>query len=411
MRAVIRQILIDEASDNGSSCLFRSEILERMEEYPLYYINEQFKFELNRLIEYESSPTFQDVFIIKSAIGENEVTYQLKSIRKIENIIENFIDSCLKTSYTIDDKSKTEIDQIVSAEKKIHESRLIEEERYRLYNGVLGNKFYVISGKAGSGKTSAIINLIAKFINDNHFPIYIFTPTGKANLVIKQRLAANGLKLGPKLKVSTIHRFLFTALFETQDRSVFKSAFSLKEKVERILDNRLELISDFADQAQKLPFNPRVVIIDESSMVDERLLALLFAMLNSDAVKHLIFVGDERQLPPIGLGKPFVDSIFYLRNKGLDNKLVRLESSLRFDIDSSLGMFAEQFGREEVPLAEEIDETLKVDDDFFKTYYYTEDGFKSTLKDILTSIHCTNATNLFECFADIFESEPELNFP
>ena len=414
MRAVIRQILIDEASDNGSSCLFRSEVLEQMEDYPLYYINEQFKFELSRLLEYEEAPTFQDVFLIKSVIGKDDVTYQLKSIRKIENIIENFVESCLKTNYTVDPKSKTEIEQIVLSEKERHGARLIDNERYRLYNGVLSNKFFIISGKAGSGKTSAVINLIEKFTKDNHFPIYIFTPTGKANLVIKQRLVDKGLKLGPKLKVSTIHRFLFTSLFETQDNKdrdpkVFKSAFALKEKVERILDNRLELIDEFEEQAKELSFNPRIVIIDESSMVDEKLLALLFSMLNSDAIKHLIFVGDERQLPPIGLGKPFVDSIFYLKNKGLENKLVKLESSLRFDIDSSLGMFAEQFGREEVPLAEEIEETLKVDDKFFKAHYYTEDKIKQTLADILNSIHCTKSANLFNCFADIFESETELN--
>ena len=190
---------------------------------------------------------------------------------------------------------------------------------------------------------------------------------------------------------------------------MYRSAFALKEKVERILDNRLELIHEFEEQAKQLSFNPRIVIIDESSMVDEKLLALLFSMLNSNAIKHLIFVGDERQLPPIGLGKPFVDSIFYLRNKGFENKIVRLESSLRFDIDSSLGMFAEQFGREEVPLAEEIEETLGVDDSFFKAYYYTEDKMKQTLESIVNSVHCSHGSNLFNCFADVFESEPTLN--
>lgn len=72
-------------------------------------------------------------------------------------------------------------------------------------------------------------------------------------------------------------------------------------------------------------------------------------------------------------------------------------------------MFAEQFGREETPLADEIDETLKVEDKFFKVYYYTEDGIKSTLREILNSVHCTNGINLFNCFADIFESEAKLN--
>jgi ATP-dependent exoDNAse (exonuclease V) alpha subunit len=52
------------------------------------------------------------------------------------------------------------------------------------------------------------------------------------------------------------------------------------------------------------------VIIDECSMMTEEMLAATFEELAG--VKRLILVGDHRQLPPIGAGKPFVDIVKHL---------------------------------------------------------------------------------------------------
>lgn len=57
--------------------------------------------------------------------------------------------------------------------------------------------------------------------------------------------------------------------------------------------------------------NYSLVVIDEASMLTEEMLA---ATLDSFAgVKRLILVGDARQLPPIGTGRPFVDLVNKLR--------------------------------------------------------------------------------------------------
>ena len=47
----------------------------------------------------------------------------------------------------------------------------------------------------------------------------------------------------------------------------------------------------------------RTVIIDEASMLTEEMLAALIQALKS--VHRLILIGDPRQLPPIGAGRPF----------------------------------------------------------------------------------------------------------
>jgi exodeoxyribonuclease V alpha subunit len=410
LRAVIREILTDSALNEGSSCLTRSEILSKIEEYPLYYINERFRIDVDKLVLYEQNSIFRDAFLITPIFGKDDVIYQLLSLREIEDTIQLFLQFMFNKSYKIREQDKIAIDEIVNSEKEKHGPRLLEEERRRLYYGIHENGFFAVTGKAGSGKTSAVVRIVSKFLADGKYPIYIFTPTGKANLVIKRRLKESGLKLGPKLQVSTIHRFLFTALFDTKYPQGFKDAIELREKVERILDGRFDLFHDFKKAAERWQFNPIVVIIDESSMADEVLLALLLCMLNPDAIKHFILVGDERQLPPIGVGKPLVDTLYYLKKKELENKLIRLESSLRFDINSSLGLFAEQFGSTEIPLSPEIAETLAIEDEHLELHYFNEQNIKSVVEGILRSLDPTDQEkSLFERFADIFEKDSTLN--
>lgn len=48
------------------------------------------------------------------------------------------------------------------------------------------------------------------------------------------------------------------------------------------------------------------LVLEESSMISSPLMA---AVLENFSAKHFIFVGDPRQLPPIGPGKPFQDAI------------------------------------------------------------------------------------------------------
>jgi ATP-dependent exoDNAse (exonuclease V) alpha subunit len=55
----------------------------------------------------------------------------------------------------------------------------------------------------------------------------------------------------------------------------------------------------------------RNVIVDEASMLTEEQLAALFDALGP--VDRIILVGDYRQLPPIGTGRPFVDIVRQLK--------------------------------------------------------------------------------------------------
>ncbi|MGN0163757.1 MAG: ATP-dependent RecD-like DNA helicase, partial [Candidatus Ornithomonoglobus sp.] len=61
------------------------------------------------------------------------------------------------------------------------------------------------------------------------------------------------------------------------------------------------------------------IIIDECSMIDLNLFAALMRSINWNSIQRLILIGDPNQLPPIGRGKVFADTIEWLNEEYPDN--------------------------------------------------------------------------------------------
>ena len=75
------------------------------------------------------------------------------------------------------------------------------------------------------------------------------------------------------------------------------------------------------------------VIIDETSMMTEEMLAALVEAVGG--AKRIILVGDHRQLPPIGAGRPFADIVRRLqpdRIEATDQILLPRSIDLRFEV-------------------------------------------------------------------------------
>jgi exodeoxyribonuclease V alpha subunit len=413
IRAVITKILYDAAFREGHSCLTRSEIIKLVEEYPLYYINTKLKLDINKLLEYEKQAIFKESFAIQEAFEKEETIYQLKLIREIERTIEEFILFMLRKKYELSPKDRSDINAILNEENSALKEKLDLNERKKLYENALSNGIFFISGRAGSGKTSAIVRLVKKFTADGHVPIFIFTPTGKANLVIRSRLKDVGVHIDDRLLVvSTIHRFLYTKLFD-YIKMVSSQAkgqiFEITKLIEKILSGKLEALSQFKSLAKQFRLRPKIVIIDEASMVDEVLLALLFSMISADALKHLIIVGDEKQLPPIGVGRPFVDVIYNLKKNNLETHYIRLGSNLRFDSATAIGILAEFFSSEKPPFPSEISTALdKLDKTVELFYFKDKDELKNIVGNILQQIGAAKASSLSEMFGDVFEGKDSL---
>jgi hypothetical protein len=152
---------------------------------------------------------------------------------------------------------------------------------------VFSKPFCVISGAAGTGKTT-IIKAIINAIEKAHGPgtsFQLLAPTGKAADRIREKTGK---------PASTIHSFLAQRGW-LNDNLTFKRAGGKRE----------EGISTY--------------IIDEASMVDLSLGAALFRSINWASVQRLILVGDSNQLPPIGRGKVFADIIDWLNDQGSES--------------------------------------------------------------------------------------------
>lgn len=135
-------------------------------------------------------------------------------------------------------------------------------------------RFSVLIGPAGSGKTT-LLRVLCDLPEISSGGILLLAPTGKARV----RLEEATERLGEGM---TLAQFL--QRYERYDGTsgrYFRNPEAPREK------------------------GFRSVIVDECSMLTEDQLAALIDAI--EGVDRLILVGDPRQLPPIGAGRPFVD--------------------------------------------------------------------------------------------------------
>ncbi|MEM2717146.1 MAG: AAA family ATPase [Archaeoglobaceae archaeon] len=413
IRAIISEILLDASLSRGDTCLTREEILEKIGDYPLYYIHEKLQIGAKLIKDYESSEAFKEKFEIKNDPETGETLYQLKSIREIEKTIENFIKEMLKKSYQISKEDEESIK--LAAESDLSKARVkfdrpkLLEERERVYKKALENRLTVISGKAGTGKTQAITNLV-KYFDKKGKRVFVLSPTGKSNMVIRERLPKN-LK---NVWVSTIHRFLYGYLPEFIKNFGFKKEHypkinEINDLIGNILEGEIEFFLKLQQIVKKWRIPCDVLILDEASMVDEALLAVLFSTIeiNEKKPEHLILVGDERQLPPIGIGRPFSDIIFFLKRENHEKNIALLETNLRFSPDTTLGAISETFAGDEELTSAEINNLMqKLDKTARIEVFSNREELENILKTIILEASGKSASNknLFELFKELFEN-------
>lgn len=147
----------------------------------------------------------------------------------------------------------------------------------------------VLCGYAGTGKTVTTAALVSALI-DRGKRVVVATPTHKARAQVERALLACG---ADGFEAVTVHRML--GLKQVRDKNSGKETFAPDPGGKNMLSEKDKWDEELC---KRVPISPvDVVIVDETSMLSSELYDLLLRELNG---RPVVFVGDDRQLLPVG---------------------------------------------------------------------------------------------------------------
>ena len=193
--------------------------------------------------------------------------FKMRSHRKVKDLVPEDWDNIVKNAIQGYDASNE------SSVAALYDQSAALQKMYE-------RKLSVLTGAAGTGKTSVVRAFLQSEAIQNE-GVLLLAPTGKARV----RLGS----MGKGFNAQTIAQFLTHQKFFDWD------------------DMKIVIPENF------MPYNKvGNVIIDECSMLTIYDFYALFKALDLQAVKRIILIGDQYQLPPIGPGRPFADLCAYM---------------------------------------------------------------------------------------------------
>ncbi|MGP8281613.1 MAG: AAA family ATPase, partial [Desulfomonilaceae bacterium] len=271
VRALTVEIL-EQAGIAGDTLLPQSRVIQSIRSLPLSpdcSVDQ----DLMNVIEDTMEPS---VYLVQMKDGER--AYKLRRLHQAGDIIRKAVLKRFNGKrHDLNEDWRKLLDQelkrkLTTTVGKVDEQRARQEKVAALQE--LGDsRISVLVGPSGTGKTT-LLSTLCKQKDIAEGGVLLLAPTGKARVKLQE---ATGLK------AQTLAQFLLH-----HDR------YDERTGVYRLSDREPVQIA-------------KTVIVDESSMLTEEQLG---ALIDSVAgVDRLILVGDPRQLPPIGEGRPFVDIV------------------------------------------------------------------------------------------------------
>jgi ATP-dependent exoDNAse (exonuclease V) alpha subunit len=194
------------------------------------------------------------------------------------------------------EKVRTGRPESIDSDEIESEERARQEKAAALAE-IAASRFSVLIGPAGTGKTT-LLSVLCQRSEINTEGVLLLAPTGKARV----RMEAIAKQAG----IVNYQAFTLAQHLSRSDRYNGET-------------RRYVLTGEPGDKLA------RTVIVDECSMLTEEMMASLLESLSG--VHRLIFVGDARQLPPIGAGRPFVDIIAQLAPLDLETRFPRVDKA------------------------------------------------------------------------------------
>ena len=282
--------LLEKAAGEGNTLLPRSWLIRRARERVL-----QPPCPLGENVLDATEASFAPV-IERTNTGAGEPAYQIDRLVKCRTIIHREVLGRRKgrrhaanhdwrklVDRDLDEILPKDVDEPAREERARDEKAAALEELFR-------SRLSVLVGPAGTGKTT-LLRVLCSIDGLADKGLLLLAPTGKARVRLEDQTKRRGAG-------RTLAQFL---LHHQRYDKVTGAYFP---------NPRVRGCSDY-----------RTVIVDECSMLtEEQLAALVDSLVN---VERLVLVGDVRQLPPIGAGRPFVDIVNELQPVDIDTSVPR----------------------------------------------------------------------------------------
>ncbi len=289
VRAVLVQTL-EEAASEGHTLLPVSWAIDRVRNRPM---KPECPLDVDTLGIMED-----EIAVLISTVGLNEQGSALQLDRYVEtaNLIRAAISKRRKGKRNAGDFDwlslvNQAIDGHPDSLQKTADDKRAREEKAAALEELFKARVSVLMGSAGTGK-STLLKALCELESVRNGGILLLAPTGKARVRLEQ---ASGMAGEGK----TVAQFLLG--LDRYEGST--GLYYINEKAPR-------------SSAHK------TVVIDECSMLTEEQLAALLDSVKG--VARLILVGDPKQLPPIGAGRPYVDIVKHLEPDNVDSLFPRV---------------------------------------------------------------------------------------
>lgn len=280
--------VLEEAAANGNSLLPQDKVVLKVRDLPLRPACE---------VDADLIAVAKDAFgqaVVEIPMSDGAPALQLGRLVKMREVIRSAITKRVagKRLEVKADWRQLLDDRLGKAAAGDELEEQARQEKTVALKELAESRVSVLIGPAGTGKTT-LLSVLCSQSDVVAGEVLLLAPTGKARVRMEQ--ATQSLKL----KGFTIAQFLSPHRYHGAT-------------------GRYRLSDKRPDETA------RTVVVDEASMLTEEMLAALLEALRG--VHRLIFIGDPRQLPPIGTGRPFVDIVRRLAPEGVTEIFPRVSS-------------------------------------------------------------------------------------
>lgn len=269
--------VLEGASENGDTLWPRNRVVQTIRDLPLQP-ECPVSLDIMDLVDGSLSPE-----VSLERMADESPAYQLSRLSEVGKLIRGEVDRRAKGK-----RHEIEADWARLLEAALggpaaaddEPEKQARREKVAALQELATSRISVLIGPAGTGKTT-LLSVLCGQPAVKSGGVTLLAPTGKARVQMEKRT---------KIPAQTIAQFLLKE--GRYDVETGRYHLSKREKVR----------------------GARTLVIDEASMLTEEQLASVLDALSG--IERLILVGDPRQLPPIGSGRPFVDIVERLSPKG-----------------------------------------------------------------------------------------------